>query len=470
MSDLTDLTIVEADRALRHGAVSAVMLTEATLERIEETEPRIHAYAHVYRREALDQARDRDREAAAGHWRGPLHGIPLAAKDLLYTTDAPTEAGSRAMEGFVAPDEATVIERLREAGAVIVGKTVTHELAYGVNEPPTRSPWGEGHYPGGSSAGSGAAVAARSAFGAIGTDSGGSIREPAALNGLVGMKPTFGRVSRHGVVPLSSSLDHVGPMTRTVADNALLLQAIAGKDPRDPSTLDEPVPDYLRGMEGSLRGMTIGVERRYFFGPAVKSEVRAAVDEVLSELSAHGADVIEVSMPELDQVGTVGLTLLLAEASAEHRGLLRERGDRLDPATRVMLELGELIPATHYVLAQRARTVLQRRIHDLFESHALDALLSPTLPTTTVPMDAVRSPDETGQEAMTSAINATWPANVFGLPALTFPCGFSSEGLPIGAQVMGRPFGEPSLYRIARHYERNHDWPARRPPLGPSAP
>lgn len=465
MTELTALTIGEAADALRRGDVSSADLVEAILRRIEQTEPRIHAYAHVYEERALTEARERDRERAHGRWRGPLHGIPVAVKDLLFTTDAPTEAGSEALKGLVPAYNATVVERLRDAGAVIVGKTVTHELAFGVNTPPTRSPWGIDSYPGGSSAGSGAAVAARSAFGAIGTDSGGSIREPAALNGLVGMKPTFGRVSRHGVAPLSFSLDHVGPMTRTVADNALMLYAIAGKDPRDPSTLDEPVPDSIAGIDGEIRGMRLGVERSYFFPGALWPEVRQAVEAVMAELESAGAEIVEVSMPELELMSVVGLTILLAEASAEYRSLLRERGTRLDPATRVMLELGELVPATHYVLAQRSRALLQQLTRRLYESHGLDALISPTLPTTTVPMDRMNQPDEHGEDPMTAAIMLTWPANVTGLPALTIPCGFSSDGLPIGVQLMGRPLGEADLYRLARAYERRHDWSSHQPPL-----
>ena len=468
MTELVELTIAEARDALRRGQVSSVELTDATLNRIETMESRIHAYVQVYSEKARASARQRDRELAGGRARGHLHGIPIALKDLLYTTDAPTEAGSAAMRGFVPTYNAAVVDRLHEGGAVIVGKTVTHELAYGVNTPPTRSPWGTDHYPGGSSAGSGAAVAARSAFGAIGTDTGGSIREPAALNGLVGLKPTFGRVSRYGVVALSSSLDHVGPMTRTVVDNALLLGAIAGHDWRDAGSAGEPVPDYLRGIDRGAKGMRIGVEREYFFGHGVWPEVREAVDTMLAELTEQGAEVIEVRMPELHLMGPIGLTILFAEASAEHATLLRRQGDRLDPATRVMLELGEFLPATHYVRATRARTLLKIAMRALYTSHGLDALVSPTLPTTTVRMADLNTPDPSGEDPSTAAINATCPANVTGLPGLTIPCGFSRAGYPIGVQLLGRPFDEPTVYRLARAYERNHDWTARTPPMSGS--
>lgn len=463
MTDLVDLTIAGAGAALRRRRISALDLTAATLRRIEATEGRVHAYVHVYGDAARDTARERDRELAAGRCRGPLHGIPIAIKDLLATADAPTEAGSEALQGTHTGFDAAVVERLRAAGAVIVGKTVTHELAYGVNTPPTRNPWGSDHYPGGSSAGSGAALAARSAFGAIGTDTGGSIREPAALNGLVGLKPTFGRVSRFGIVPLSASLDHAGPMTRTVEDCALLLGAIAGHDRRDSGSLDEPVPDYLHGIDAGVQGLRVGVEREFFFGPHVTPPVRAATERVIAELAAAGAVVIEVTLPELTIMGPVGLTILLTEASAVHRRLLRERGARLAPPTRVMLELGELMPGTHYVQALRARVVLQALVRGLFQIHGLDLLLSPTLPTPTVAMDALGVPDRTGEDPATAAIDATFPANVTGLPALTMPCGFSPEGFPIGVQLMGRPLGEPVLLRAARAYERNHDWSDRAP-------
>lgn len=465
MSELVALTMAEAASAMRRREVSSLDLTEATLRQIEVTEPHIHAYAHVYEQVAPRVARERDRERAAGRVRGSLHGVPIAVKDLLYTTDAPTEAGSAALQGFVPDYNAAVVDRLREAGAVLIGKTVTHELAIGVNEPPTRNPWGADHYPGGSSAGSGAAVAARSAFGAIGTDTGGSIREPATLNGLVGLKPTFGRVSRYGVVPLSPSLDHVGPMTRTVVDNALMLGAIAGYDPRDAGSVDVPAPDYRQGIDTGARGLRLGVERAYFFGPAVWPEVCDAVGAVIAELADQGAEIVEVRMPELHRMGDAGLTIMLTEASAEHGALLRERGDQLDPATRVMLELGELVPATQYVQATRARLLLRDATRTLYETYGLDALVSPTQPTTTVSMADLRAASQSGQDPTAAAINATWPANVTGLPALTIPCGFSPSGYPIGVQLLGRPFAEATLYRLARAYERRHDWASRVPPL-----
>jgi aspartyl-tRNA(Asn)/glutamyl-tRNA(Gln) amidotransferase subunit A len=253
-------------------------------------------------------------------------------------------------------------------------------------------------------------------------------------------------------------------MTRSVQDCALLLGAIAGYDPRDGGSIDEPVPDYVHGAVGGAGGLRVGVERDFFFGRSVTEPVRAAVEAVLEELTDAGAEVVEVSMPELAAMSPVGLTILLSEASAAHATLLRERGGRLDPQTRIMLELGELVPGTHYVKAVSARASLKAITRRTFEAQGLDLLLSPTLPTPTVAMDALGVPDENGEDPLTTAINLTFPANVTGLPALTIPCGFSPDGFPIGVQLMGRPFEEATLFRAALAYERNHDWIDRAPP------
>lgn len=463
--DIVELTMREAGSLLARRELSVAELVEATLRRIEQTEPVVHAYALVLAEQAHAAARAADAEISAGQYRGPLHGIPIGVKDLCYTRGVPTEAGSRALAGFVPEYDAAVVERLRAAGAIIIGKTVTHEFAYGVNVPPTRTPWLADGYPGGSSAGSGAAVATRSAFGAIGTDTGGSIREPASLNGLVGLKPTFGLVSRYGVVPLSPSLDAVGPLARTVEDCALLLAGIAGYDPRDAGSIDAPVPDILGGLEVGASGLTIGVERGYYFGELVSGEVRTAVDGVLAELSAQGARIVEVEIPDLDLMSVVGMTLVLTDASAYHGGLLRERGADLDPATRVMFELGHLVPGPHYVTALRARRRIRDRLREVFTAHALDVLISPTTPTPTMTVDVVWRENEQGEDPTTAAINFTLPASLAGMPALSAPCGFTADGLPIGYQILGRPFDEATVFRLARAYERNHDWASVTPAL-----
>lgn len=462
-TELADLTIAQAAALLRRRAVSSLELVEAMLSRIETTEPLVHAYALVLADAARREAKQADRELAHGHWRGPLHGVPVGIKDLIYTRDTPTEAGSRVLSGFIPSYDATVVTRLREAGAVFPGKTVTHEFAYGVNTPPTRNPWNLACYPGGSSAGSGVAVSVRSAYGAIGTDTGGSIRVPASMNNLVGLKPTFGRVSRYGIVALSPSLDHAGPITRTVEDCALVLGAIAGYDPMDSGSIDCPVPNYLEGIDGGVEGMVIGVDRRHAFYEGVSEDVQGAVEEVIADLGRQGARMVDVSIPELDVVTTVVLTILLPEASSLHRDWLRTQWHEYDPATRVMLELGELVPGAHFVLAQRARRQVCNAVKNTFRAHALDALLSPTLPITTVEIEQLPVPGATGEAPMAALLHHTPVGNLTGLPALTAPCGFSRRGLPIGYQLIGRPFEEATLFRLAHAYEKIHSWETMKP-------
>jgi aspartyl-tRNA(Asn)/glutamyl-tRNA(Gln) amidotransferase subunit A len=463
MTELVEHTLREAGELVERREVSAVELTDAVLSHIDLTEPRVHAYARVFHESARAAAQTVDRELAQGTHRGPLHGVPVAVKDIVYMREAPTEAGSRALEGFVPDYDATIVGKLRDAGAVIVGKTVTHEFAWGTNVPVTRSPWRDGDYPGGSSAGSGVAVSMRSAFGAIGTDTGGSVRIPGAVNGLVGLKPTYGRISRHGVIPLGWSLDHVGTLTRTVEDNAILLQSLAGHESADLGSIDEPVDDYRAGLEAGAHGLVIGVEREHHFYPRVTDDVRAAVESVIDEYRRLGARVVEVQLPEFEVMPTVLLTILLAEASAVHRARLRERPADYDQTTRLMLELGELVPATHYVTALRARTLLSDRVKNLFRSHRLDAVLSPTIPLPSVPND-VRNLPLDGEAPFTSYVHHTFSANLVGLPALSVPCGLTSDGLPIGFQLLGGPFEEATLFRLARAYERIHTWYELKPP------
>ena len=465
MSELTQLTIHEAATLLRSRKTSSGELTDASLQRIEVTEPLVHAYATVLADSAREEAAQADRELGTGLWRGALHGIPLGIKDLCYTRGVPTEAGSKAMEGFVPSYDATVVERLRAAGAVTLGKTVTHELAYGQNVPPTKNPWNPAYYPGGSSAGSGVATAVGSAFGALGSDTGGSIRVPASINGLVGLKPTFGRVSRRGVVALSSSLDHVGPLARDVEDCALLLQAIAGHDPLDPCSVDRLVPDYTAGLQAGAKGVRLGVDRGYFFSGAVEPEVLAAVESALRELESQGATLVEVRIPEMELALLVGLTLLQVEASTQHRDLLRRRGANLELGTRLMLEMGEFIPGTHYALALRARRVVTSAVRNSFNAERLDALISPTLPMATVKLDDMLVDFLGGGEGidLSAMLKHGIIANVTGLPTLTQPCGITTAGFPIGLQLLGRPFAEASLFTIARAYEAATTWHTLRP-------
>jgi aspartyl-tRNA(Asn)/glutamyl-tRNA(Gln) amidotransferase subunit A len=470
MSELTDLTLAEASQKLRERSVSAVELMDATLNRIAETEPLIHAFAWIDKDQARGEARAADVALRGGASPGPLLGIPVGVKDLLYTKGIPTEAGSRVLKGFRPTFDATIVRKLREAGAIIVGKTVTHEFAYGQNVPETRNPWQLDSYPGGSSAGSGAAVAARSLFGAIGTDTGGSVRTPAAVNGIVALKATYGRVSRRGCVPMSSSLDHVGPMTRTVEDAAILLQAIAGFDSDDPGSLNAPVPDYRSGLGAGIRGMRIGLDRGYFLYAQVQPSVRQAVEAAIEVLVSLGAECVDITIPELEWSTTVGNVTTEVDISTWHRRLLRTKLEDYHPGTRLMLELGELIPATHYVLVQQVRTRIRDAVRRTFGEQRLDCLIAPTIPVTAPRLDqlSVDLVDESAEGALSTLVHHEYPANVTGLPALSVPCGFSQAGLPIGFQVMGRPLQEATLFQIGQAYETVTPWHTRKPDLSRS--
>ena len=463
-NELINLSLSEAGEWLAEGRVTSVDLTQATLDRIEETESVVHAYATVTAESALISAQQADAEIAAGNVRSPLHGIPIGVKDIVYTRGIPTEGGSKVLEGFVPDYDATVVTKLNQAGAIMIGKTVCHEFAYGVNEPPTRSPWEMNSYPGGSSTGSGVAVTVRSAFGAIGSDTGGSIRIPASINNIVGLKPTYGRVSAYGVMPLSWSLDHVGPMTRTIKDSALMLQVISGYDPNDANCANEPVPDFTARLEEGVRGLRLGIDREYFLYPGVTDDVRSATEAVINELAQMGAEIIEVRLPELEVTPETLFTVMMAEASTYHRQQLREHGDKYDPTTRATLQLGELLPATHYITGLRARALFRNAIKNLFETQNLTAMISPTMPLPTALLTDLHNPrtdmdiDET---PMVSYIHHTFSANLCGQPAISAPCGFTRHGLPIGYQLLGRPFDEATLFRIAYAYEQAHDWHTR---------
>jgi Asp-tRNA(Asn)/Glu-tRNA(Gln) amidotransferase A subunit family amidase len=463
MTDIQSWTVTAARERLASGDLSAVELTQLVLDRIEDTEPAVHAYAYVSRERALEAARLADRRRAAGE-NLPLLGIPLAVKDNMETVDAPTEVGSRVMTGYRPTRDATVVGRARAAGAVIVGKTVTHEFAYGLNTPPTRNPWRLECFPGASSAGSAVAVAVGSAPAAFGSDTAGSVRTPAAVNGIVGLKPTYGRVSRAGVFQASPSLDHVGFLTRSVEDCALLLTVTAGLDPRDPSTIAcLTEPDLTVDNAPDLHGVRLGMERSYFFDyPAVQPGVREAADAAIAQLAALGADVVEVSIPELDLMSAAGSVINLADNSAWHRRLMRDKRSGYDPGTRRMLTLGAMIPAAAYANAHKARRVLSRAVRAAFEAHHLDALVGPTVPG--VAHSLVTTPPLAPTPRLSPLVHHNYPGNLTGLPVLSLPCGFT-EGLPVGLQIMGRPLGERQIMQIGLAFQRSTDWHTRRPDI-----
>jgi aspartyl-tRNA(Asn)/glutamyl-tRNA(Gln) amidotransferase subunit A len=472
MTELTELTLVEAQRRIARRELAALELVEATLEHIERTEPSLHAYAEVLADASLADAALLDREAEAGSVRGPLHGIPIGVKDNIYVRGAPLRAGSRALREFVPDVDAACVVRLREAGAVIVGKTVTHEFAYAAERgdgPETRNPWRPGFLPGGSSAGSAAATAARSAFGALGTDTAGSIRGPSSWNGVVGLKPTYGRVSRHGVIPLSPSLDHVGAMARTVADCAALFAAMSGSDPRDAASAAVGGHVNAERSEG-LAGLRVGVGSDYFFGEALDDEVRELVEASVLSFGELGATVVNVSAAWLEPIASVGLVIVMVEASEYHRSRFLADPEAYCPGNRSLLELGERVPAVDYVAARRARPAFRDLMHRLFRDERLDLLVAPVYPVASRRRESVAELGIPGALDLHSLVRCTIPANVTGQPALAIPCGFTTEGLPVDVQLLGRPFDEPTLFAAAQAYESAHSWIERRPDLDAFAP
>jgi aspartyl-tRNA(Asn)/glutamyl-tRNA(Gln) amidotransferase subunit A len=459
-----ELSITEAARQIERRTLSPVELVQSALDRIDQVEDRLNAFVVVTADQALEAARQAEKEIGDGGYRGPLHGIPVGIKDLYDAVGLPTTSSSAVRADHLPTEDSACVARLRDAGAVMVGKTHTHEFAYGVLTPTTRNPWNTGHVPGGSSGGSGAAVAAGECLMGMGTDTGGSIRIPASVCGTVGLKPTYGRVSRSGITSLCWSLDHAGPLTRTVRDAALTLQVIAGFDARDPGSAKEPVPDFTADLDAGVRGLTLGVPTNYFFDD-VDPEVESAVRQAIGVLEAQGATLREVEIPYADQMMAVEFGVLVPEASAYHQEMLRESGDRYTDDVRVFLEAGETVLATQYIRALRVRTLVQHAFRRAFEG--LDALVCPTLPAAAA---------EVGQETFTfpggreKAVIDAWvghsaPGNVTGLPALSVPCGFTSAGLPIGLQVIGRPFDEAGVLRVGQAYESATDWGTRRPAL-----
>ncbi|MEU3570319.1 amidase [Kitasatospora sp. NPDC036755] len=453
-----ELTLAGAATEIRERRLSPVELVDSVLDRIERVEPHLGAYAAVAAEQAREAAREAEREIARGRYRGPLHGVPVGLKDLIDVAGAPTSASSRVRDGHLAAADSTVAARLRAAGAVLAGKTHTHEFAYGLTTPQTGNAWGRGRVAGGSSGGSAVAVASGAATFALGTDTGGSIRVPAALNGVVGLKPTYGLVPRHGITPLSWSLDHVGPITRTVEDAALVLGALAGHDPRDPASVAAPATDYRPEPEPDLTGLRIGVPTDHYVDH-VDAEVAAAVRSAVEQLEALGARPVEVGIPMARYLLPTLWGLVAPEASAYHARTLRTVPELYRADVRVLLEAGELIGAGDYLRAQRARTMIREAWAGALSG--VDVIAAPTVPTTAVRagQESVTWPDGTVESVADAYVRLCAPANVTGVPALSVPAGRDSAGLPIGLQLLGRPFGERTLLRVGHAYERTR--PAR---------
>ncbi|MGI5409949.1 amidase [Streptomyces chartreusis] len=456
----SELSLVAAADAIRQRRLSPVELVDSVLDRVERVEPRLGAYVSVAAGQARRSALEAEREAAAGRFRGPLHGIPMALKDLIDVAGAPTTASSRVRAGDRAADhDSTVAARLAAAGAVLVGKTHTHEFAYGLTTPQTRNAWNRERVAGGSSGGSAVAVAAGTATFALGTDTGGSIRVPAALNGVVGLKPTYGLVPRHGVTSLSWSLDHVGPITRTVADAAAVLAVLAGHDPRDPASLPhtpgDPRPAAYPDATGDtdLTGLRVGVPRNHYFDH-VDPQVEAAVRHAVGRLETLGARLVEVEIPMTRYLRATQWGLMVPEATAYHERTLRTVPELYGADVRVLLEAGELMTAGDYLRAQRARTLMRREWARMLER--VDVIAAPTVPTTAVPADrqTVTWSDGTVESVSDAYVRLSAPANITGVPALSVPVGHDDAGMPIGMQLLGHPLGEAVLLRVGHAYER----------------
>jgi aspartyl-tRNA(Asn)/glutamyl-tRNA(Gln) amidotransferase subunit A len=483
MTDLHNLTIAAARAALDAGEVTSLELTEACLSRIAEVEPQVRAFLTLTGEQALEQARAADANRPKNP--SPLHGIPLAIKDVICTRDVRTTCASRILESFVPPYDATVMTLLQDAGAVMLGKANCDEFAMGSSTENsgyqvTGNPWDTKRVPGGSSGGSAAAVAAGQAPGSLGTDTGGSIRLPAALCGVSGLKPTYGRVSRYGLVAYASSLDQIGPLAWTAEDLALILQVIAGQDPLDSTSADEPVPDYRAALTGDIRGLRIGVPGEYF-GEGLEPGVAQAIDQAIQALRDMGAQIVNVTLPHTHYALPAYYLIAPAEASANlarYDGVRygervegenmwdeieRTRGDLFGPEVRRRIMLGTYALSAgyyeaYYKRAQQVRTLIRRDFQEAFDH--VDVMAMPTSPT--VAFLIGQKVDDPLAMYLTDVYTLT--ANMAGIPGMVVPCGFS-EGLPVGLQLLGQPFDEPLLLRVGDAYQRVTDWHKHRPNL-----
>ncbi len=467
-AEIAFLSVEQAGRLLRSKKISPVDLVEAALARIERLNPRLNAFLTVTAEAARQSARRAEREILKRRYRGPLHGIPLSLKDNIWTRGVRTTAGSKILADFVPEADATVARKLFRAGAILIGKTMLHEFAYGITSEnphygPVRNPWALERVSGGSSGGSAAALASGIGFASVGTDTGGSIRIPAALCGIVGLKPTFGRVSSYGVVPLARSLDHTGPLARTVADAAIMLRVIAGRDPLDPTAAAKLVPDYRGSLRGGLRSVRLGWPREYFF-ERVDAEVKKAIEAAAKEFEKLGAAIEEISLPNVSASDEPSTQIALAEANSYHElaGFFPARAAEYGEDVRKRLEMGRSVRAVDYLAALEARKKVVADFEAAFVR--VDAILAPTVPVPAPQMGEKVVKIGAEEESVRSAlIRMNRPGNFTGLPAISIPCGFTREGLPIGLQLMGRAWDEARLLRIACAYEQATEWHTRHP-------
>jgi len=453
---------VETSELLRKGQFSPVELTKNCLAQVEKLNPTLNAFVTVTAELALTQARAAEAEILSGHWRGPLHGIPLALKDLIDTAGIRTTAASALFKDRVPAEDAEVVRRLKESGAVLLGKQNLHEFAYGGSSMisyygEVHNPWDPARIAGGSSGGSAASVAAGLGYGAIGTDTAGSVREPAALCGVVGLKPTYGRVSSRGVIPLSLSLDHIGPIARTVSDAAVMLQVIAGYDSKDAHSADVPVPDYVAGLRDGVKQLRIGVPRKFFYED-LDPEIASTVEQAIGILRTLGCDLYEI---EIDV--PTDRTLQTAESYAYHAKFASRSPELYQPETLRRIRKGEDISAAEVEQRRRELKQIRSEVHKIFEG--VDVLVTPTTPVPAGAIDELKKDPELLRPHELMLLRNTRPVNVWGLPAISIPCGFTTARLPIGLQIIGPQWRENTVLQVAYAYEQSTDWHKRSPGL-----
>lgn len=464
-ADLTTLSIEEAAEQVRKKQLSPVELTRACLGRIEHLNPVLNAFITTTAASALASAREAEAEIQRGRWRGPLHGIPIALKDLFDTAGVRTTAGSALYKDRVPTEDAAAVRRLRTAGAVIIGKNNMHEFAFGGTSAVSyfgavHNPWSLDHVPGGSSGGSAAAVSAGLCFGALGSDTAASIRQPAAFCGIVGLKPTYGLVSTRGVIPLSWTFDHVGPLTRTVADAAMLLQAIAGYDPADVSSRQMSIPDYRAALHSKVASLRVGVARKFFFAD-LDPDIEAAMDEALRVLQGLTAGLRDIALPASGQE-ELRAAVRAAEAYTYHAELVERSPESYQPETLLRLRAGRDIKTPAYIQGRREVELTRRTVGTVFET--VDVIVTPTTAVPPPLLADVAKNVSTSMTLGTRTIRNTSPFNVYGWPTISVPCGFTRSGVPIGLQMSGPSGHDDVVLRLAWAYEQATGWHRRRPP------
>lgn len=457
-------SLARVARLIETGKLSPVALTRQMLDRIAAVDGSLHSYVTVMADAAMESARRAEAEIRAGRYRGPLHGVPIAVKDLCYTRGVRTMAGTKVLSDFTPDFDATVIMRLESAGAVILGKLALCEIAFGPYHPGLQvpvNPWDATRWSGVSSSGSGVATAAGLCFGSVGTDTGGSIRYPAAVNGCVGLKPTYGRVSRHGVFALAASMDHVGPMTRTVEDAAIMFEAMAGFDVNDPTSLADTVPKVRAELTRGIAGLRIGLDRR-FATDNVAPEVTRAIEDVVATLQRLGGTLVEVEMPDVKGSGATWFELCTVEAVLANAATWPSRSDEYGQAVRAVLEYGSKVTGTVYARANQRRAEVTARLERMLGG--IDCLVCPTLASVPQPKSAnpYELTDAEWERLVPNDVYAQ-PFNFSGSPTLSVPCGFSAEGWPLSVQFVGRRLSEAVLCRVGHAFERNAEWHLRRP-------